>query len=334
MYSTGRSLVGMLDSLMRNSLVITREQLEDETGAILHFQRSMLETLAGVAPVLGSVFLAAMAAPLLIGGWNFSAEALGFRFDRINPANGIQRMFSGRSLVELGKSFAKFLLVGTVAVSVLWSQSAEILAISGEPTRVAMGHALTLCAQALLMMAGALGVIAAIDAPYQVWQHHRDLRMTRQEVRDESRESDGSPEIKNRIRSVQQEIARRRMMQDVPKADVVVTNPTHYAVALRYDDRRMRAPVVVAKGANEVAAKIREVAAESGVPLLSAPPLARVLFRNVDIGVEIPAALYAAVAQVLTYVMQLKAARREGVEPPPEPAIDPAVESLDRKVQE
>jgi flagellar biosynthetic protein FlhB len=236
--------------------------------------------------------------------------------------------------VELGKSIAKFLLVGSIAVIVLWTKSAEILAMSTEPLRVAIGHSLTLCASALLAMSAGLGLIAAIDAPYQIWQHHRDLRMTRQEVRDESRESDGSPEVKGRIRSAQQELARRRMMQDVPKADVVVTNPTHYAVALRYDERRMRAPVVVAKGADEVAARIREVAAEHGVPLLSAPPLARVLFRNVDIGVEIPGALYAAVAQVLTYVMQLKAARLTGAEAPPQPAIDPAIEALGRRVQE
>jgi flagellar biosynthesis protein FlhB len=333
MYFTGRGLAGSLDSLMRNSLAITRDQLADEAAAIQLFQRSMLETLLAVAPVLGSVFLAALAAPLLLGGWNFSAEALGMRLERINPANGFQRMFSVRSLVELGKSMVKFLLVGTIAVLVLRSKSGEILALSTEPIRMAVGHSLTLCAQALLMMAGALGLIAAVDAPYQIWQHHKDLRMTRQEVRDESKETDGSPEVKGRIRSMQQEIARRRMMQEVPKADVVVTNPTHYAVALRYDERRMRAPVVVAKGAGEVAAKIREVAAESGVPLLSAPPLARVLFRNVDIGVEIPAALYAAVAQVLTWVLQLKAARREGVQLPPEPVIDPAVESLGRKVE-
>jgi flagellar biosynthetic protein FlhB len=194
----------------------------------------------------------------------------------------------------------------------------------------AMADSLRLAAQALLAMSGSLALIAAIDVPYQLWQHARQLRMTREEIRQESRESDGSPEVKGRIRAAQQAIARRRMMQDVPTATVVVTNPTHFAVALRYDEKRSGAPILVAKGADEVAARIREVAVASGVPLVSAPPLARVLFRNVEIGVEIPAALYVAVAQVLTYVMHLRSARGAGLQLPVPPTIDPGVENLGR----
>jgi len=172
----------------------------------------------------------------------------------------------------------------------------------------------------------AIVIVAAVDVPWQLWQHLSKLRMTRQEIRDELKETEGSPEIKSRIRSVQQELARRRMMQEIPKADVVVVNPTHYSVALRYDERRMRAPVVVAKGVDAVALRIREIAAEHRVPIFEAPPLARALYRSVDIGAEIPASLYVAVAQVLTYVYQLRAARRTGEVPPVPPKIDPSID--------
>jgi flagellar biosynthetic protein FlhB len=183
------------------------------------------------------------------------------------------------------------------------------------------------------MLAGTLGLIAAVDVPWQLFQHSKQLRMTRQEVREEMKESEGSPEVKGRIRSMQREIARRRMMQEVPKADVVVVNPTHFAVALRYDERRMRAPLVVAKGADLIAARIREIATENSVPIFEAPPLARVLYRNVEIGGEIPTSLYTAVAQVLTYIYQLKTARREGLLPPQPPAINPNIEATDPRKQ-
>jgi flagellar biosynthetic protein FlhB len=200
------------------------------------------------------------------------------------------------------------------------------MGLGSEPIRVALAHAASLTGYAFLMLAATLGLIAAVDVPWQLFQHNKKLRMTRQEVRDEMKESEGSPEIKGRIRSMQREIARRRMMQEVPKADVVIVNPTHFAVALRYDDKRMRAPVVVAKGADLIAARIREVATESLVPIFEAPPLARALFKSVEIGNEIPATLYVAVAQVLTYIYQLKTARRSGMSPPTPPEIDPTID--------
>jgi flagellar biosynthetic protein FlhB len=224
------------------------------------------------------------------------------------------------------KAFAKFGLVALVAVIFLWLKTDEMLGLGEEPTAAAIGHAISLSGQALFAFAGALGLIAAIDVPWQLFQHIKSLRMTRQEVRDEMKESEGNPEIKGRIRQMQQEVAKRRMMQEVPKADVVVTNPTHFAVALRYDEKRMRAPVVVAKGADEVAARIREVAGEHNVPIFEAPPLARALFRTVDLNEPVPARLYVAVAQVLTYVYQLRAAKHSGAVPPTPPTIDPAVE--------
>ena len=326
----GSGIVGRMAEMMRRGLSLGGARLPDEGAAIAAFQGQMLDALLGIAPVLGLVFVAALVAPLALGGWNFSAEALGLKLERIDPLAGMGRMFSVRALVELAKSLAKFAGVGLVAVLVLRTQTDEILQLSRQAVVPAMAQSLHLAAQSLLAMAGALVVIAAIDVPYQIWQHGRQLRMTREEVRQEHRESEGSPEVKGRIRQAQQALARRRMMAEVPTATVVVTNPTHYAVALRYDERRDGAPVLIAKGADEVAARIREIAAENGVPLVSAPPLARVLFRNVDLGVQIPAALYVAVAQVLTYVMHLKAATGAGAPPPPPPAIDPAVERLGR----
>ncbi len=327
----GAGLVGSMADQMRRGLSLGGRAMLDESAAIASFQGAMFEALFAVAPVLGLVFLAALLAPLALGGWNFSTEALGFKFERIDPFAGIGRMFSIRSLVELAKSLAKFFAVGLVSVLLLWSQTDEILALSQRALVPAMADSLRLAAQALLAMSGSLALIAAIDVPYQLWQHARQLRMTREEIRQESRESEGSPEIKGRIRAAQQALARRRMMQEVPKATVVITNPTHFAVALRYDERRSGAPVLVAKGADEVAARIRELAEASGVPLVSAPPLARVLFRNVDLGVEIPSSLYVAVAQVLTYVMHLRTAQSAGLQAPTPPAIDPEVENLGRR---
>jgi len=327
----GPGVVGRMAALMRQGLSYDGPQMLDEHAAFGALEGFVIDALLALAPVLGLVMVAALAAPLALGGWNFSTEALGFKFERIDPLAGVGRMFSTRSLAELVKSIAKFSAVGLVASLMLWNETDEILALSRQAIVPAMAGALRLCAQALLAMAAALALIAAIDVPYQLWQHARQLRMTREEVRQEHRESEGSPEVKGRIRQAQQALARRRMMAEVPKATVVVTNPTHFAVALRYDERRNGAPILVAKGADDVAARIREVAAEAGVPLVSAPPLARVLFRNVDIGVEIPASLYVAVAQVLTYVMHLRAAMGQGLAPPPPPAIDPAVEQLGRR---
>jgi flagellar biosynthetic protein FlhB len=205
------------------------------------------------------------------------------------------------------------------------------MALSAEPTAVAVVHAASLVGFALLMLAASLGLIAGIDVPWQLWQYTQQLRMSRNEVREEMKESEGSPEIKGRIRAIQRELAKRRMMQEVPKADVVVVNPTHYAVALRYDEQRMRAPLVVAKGQDLIAARIREIADEHRVPIFEAPPLARALHRHVELGAEIPASLYVAVAQVLTYITQLRSARRDGTAAPPPPSIDPRIDPAPRQ---
>jgi flagellar biosynthetic protein FlhB len=323
----GAGLGDSLFELMRAGLSLSREQALDESSAISLFAAATLRAMLACAPILGLTLVAALLAPMVIGGWNMSFGVLAPDFSRLSPMAGFGRMFSARGLVELIKAFAKFGLIGLVAVLFLWSRRAELLELGGEAPAVAIGHAITLSGNALLYLSGSLALIAAIDVPWQLFQHNKQLRMTRQEVRDEMKESEGNPEVKGKIRQLQQEVARRRMMAQVPKADVIVTNPTHFAVALRYDDKRMRAPIVVAKGADAVAARIREVAAEHGVPVFEAPPLARALFRGVDLDHEVPANLYVAVAQVLTYIYQLKAARRSGTVPPTPPTIDASVET-------
>jgi flagellar biosynthetic protein FlhB len=322
LYILGGSVGGAVLGLMSRSFSFSRAEALDANRLAPRFAEAAGDAFLALAPVLGVVLLAALLAPLALGGWSFSMEPLAPKLERLNPLQGLRRMFALRSLVDLAKALAKFGVVAVVAVIVLWGEAPALLALGGEPSAQAIAHAFALIGKALASIAAGLLIIAAFDAPYQLWQYFSRMKMSRQEIRDEYKETEGSPELKARIREMQQQLARRRMMQEVPKADVVVTNPTHFAVALRYDDRRMRAPVVVAKGVDLTAARIREIATEHAVPIFEAPPLARVLYRNVEIGEEIPASLYVAVAQVLSYVFQLRVAKRSGGEPPPRPTVD------------
>ena len=331
LYLFGAGAANEMLSVMRDGLSVTSVDLMQSDVLLRHTADQFVHGFLAVVPLMGVLVLAAVAAPALIGGWNFSSEALAFKGERINPLAGIGRMFSVRSLVELIKAIGKFVFVGGIGCIVVWLQSEALMGLARQPIEVAILEATKITAYASLLMAASLGLIAIIDAPFQLWRFGEDMKMSRDDVRQEMKESDGSPENKSRIRSVQSALSRGRMMQDVPKANVVITNPTHYAVALRYDEKKNGAPVVIAKGADEVAAKIRELAAANGVPLVSAPPLARALFRYVDLGREIPAALYVAVAQILTYVWQLRQATRYGTTVPTLPVIDPAVENIGRR---
>lgn len=324
MYILGGQITGQAADMMRRTLTLTREEATDSSYLVSAFAQAAADGLWLSAPVLLAITLAAIIAPLALGGWSFSGEALMPKFSRLNPIEGVKRMFALRSLVELAKAMAKFGIVAVVAGIVLWHDAPTLMALGREPLQQAIGHATQITGKALLLISAGLLIIAGFDVPYQLWQYAKQMRMSREEIREEYKESEGSPEIKGRIRSMQQQLARQRMMQEVPKADVIVTNPTHFAVALKYDEKRMRAPIVVAKGADEIAAKIREIGGEHAVPIFEAPPLARVLFRNVDIGEEIPATLYVAVAQILTYVFQLKVAKRAGHQPPPKPDVEVA----------
>jgi flagellar biosynthetic protein FlhB len=320
--SMGSLLGGRMLALMHDGLSVTRTDALDSGRMVLQFEHGAAQGLLAAAPVLGVLLAAALVAPLAIGGWNFSARALVPDFSRLDPIAGFGRVFSLRGVIELLKALARFVVVGLVAVLVLRRQFHSFTALGIEPVRAATSHALAMCGTALIALGGALGAIALIDAPLALWQYHKSLRMSREELREEHKDAEGSPEVKSRVRRAQQALARRRMMQEVPKADVVVMNPTHYAVALRYDEQRMRAPVVVAKGRDLIALKIRELAAEHQVPTIEAPPLARALHASCELGDEIPARLYAAVAKVLTYVYQLRSARRQSARPPAPPDIE------------
>lgn len=275
-----------------------------------------LKAFIVAAPLLLAGFIAALVSPVLIGGWTFSTQALMPDFSRVSPFKGIGRMFSSQALAEVGKAVLKAVLIFGVGALMLWNSRDAFIALGHFEGASAIGAGLSQCFKLLAQLGTCLVLIAAVDVGVQLWGYHRNLRMTREELREESKETEGRPEVKARIRRTQLAMSQRRMMEAVPKADVIVTNPTHYAVALQYTDR-MRAPKVIAKGADEIAARIREIAKEHRVPLLSAPPLARSLYRACDLGQEIPANLYAAVAQVLTWVYQLK----RGIVRP-EPHID------------
>ena len=307
LWTTGASLQSALTLLLKDTLSFPREFAFEPALLLEHGSHVLGRVLWALLPFAAVVLAAVIVSPLLVGGWLFSAKALAPKFDRLDPVAGIARMFSLQSLGELGKALAKTVLVGAAAWYVVRSHADDVFALAMVPVGagdLSLGHLLFV---AFASMVGVLALVAAADVPWQRWRHAKQLMMTREEVRQEHKEQEGNPEIKGRIRAQQREMARRRMMADVPKADVVVTNPTHYAVALKYSEGRDAAPVVLAKGADDVAAKIREIAGEYGIPMLEAPPLARALYRHVEPGDAIPERLYTAVAQVLAYVFQLRA---------------------------
>lgn len=258
-----------------------------------------------IIPLMACIFLISLIAPIGIGGWVFSTEALMPKFSRLNPAQGLKRMFSLKSLVELGKSFLKFILVFLVAMLVIKHEFPEMFYLAHAPVEVAITRGLLLLLDCFLLVSASLILIAVIDVPYQLYEHMQRLKMTKQELKEEYKETEGKPEVKSQIRRAQQELARRRMMTDVPKATVVLTNPTHYAVAVVYDQKGNKPPLVVAKGKDLIAMQINKIAKAHTIPIISIPPLARALYFSTEINAEIPRGLYVAVAQVLAYVFQL-----------------------------
>jgi flagellar biosynthetic protein FlhB len=301
-----------LQNMLRASLTFDHASSFETSRMLIGVGAAGREGLYALLPVLGFTGLAALLAPLALGGWQLSAKGFEPKFNRLNPIEGFGRMFSINGPIQLGMSLAKTLVVGIIGGTAIWNRRDEILALATQPLHLALANSMHLIAVCCGMTVAGMFAVAALDVPYQLWQFHKKLRMTKEEVKREHRESEGDPHIKGKIRQQQRAMARRRMMAEVPKADVVVTNPTHFAVALQYADGEMRAPKVVAKGVNLVAARIRELAAEHNVPLLEAPPLARALYHNVDLNREIPGPLYGAVAEVLAWVYQLRRFKTEG----------------------
>lgn len=318
-------------SHMADSLIdVLRQGLHVERGTIFDPQapiRLLREMLGGglwaAGPLALAMLIVALVAPAALGGWTVSAKALAPKLSKLDPVKGLKRIFGVHGLVELAKALAKVMLVGAVGAYLFWRSRGDFQALAAEPLRLALHHSARIFINTFFMLAAALSLIALADVPFQLWDHARKLRMTKQEIKDELKQTEGRPEVKSRIRQLQQQAARGRMLEQVPKADVVVTNPTHFAVALRYDPLHMRAPKLMAKGTDLIAQRIRQIAQENGVALFEAPQLARALHYTTELEREIPAGLYLAVAQVLAYIYQLHSHRGAGRERPvrPEPAV-------------
>src|SRR5476651_1272776 len=292
--------------LMRLNFSLPREVILDQKSMGNYLMHSGQVALWAIQPIMISLLLAALIGPISLGGWLFSASSMAPKFSRMNPLSGLKRMFSTKALVELLKAFAKFTIVLFVALAVLSSDIADLQRIAHEPLETAIIHSIQVVGWSTLWMACGLIIIAAVDVPVQLWESHKKLLMTKQEVRDEHKDSEGRPEVKQRIRQLQREMSQRRMMAAIPQADVVITNPTHYAVALKYDADKGGAPILLAKGNDFLALKIREIAAEHKIMLLESPALARSIYYSTELDQEIPAGLYLAVAQVLAYVYQIR----------------------------
>ncbi|MBF6621959.1 MAG: flagellar type III secretion system protein FlhB [Pseudomonas stutzeri] len=316
--ASGAGLASSLMMMMQGSFDLSREVLLDESSMVRLLMSSGMIALEAIMPLLIVLLIVSIVGPISLGGWLFSAKSMAPKFSRMNPGAGLKRMFSAKALVELLKALGKFLVVLTVALLVLNAYQDDLLSIAKQPLELAIAHSAEIVGWCALWMACGLILIAAVDIPFQLWDNKQKLMMTKQEVKDEYKDAEGKPEVKSRIRQLQREAAQRRMMQAVPEADVVITNPTHFAVALKYDGGKGGAPKLVAKGGDFVALKIREIAQEHQVTVLESPALARAVYYSTELEQEIPAGLYLAVAQVLAYVYQLRQYRAgKGKRPEP-----------------
>jgi flagellar biosynthetic protein FlhB len=300
---------GQLSDHLANMM---RQSFEFDTAVIITptvaFERLFFLAKSGfsaLVPILIVIFLLSLVAPLILGGWVFSSESLHPKMSRLNPLEGFKRLFAVKGLMEVVKSILKFIIIGTVAIVVLKKHLPILLALGSAPLEAAINTGAIIMVKSFLWIAGSLIIIAGLDVPFQLYQHNKALKMSKQELRDEHKESEGQPEVKGAIRRAQHELSRRRMMAEVPKADVILTNPTHYAVAISYKKKGNKAPIVVAKGKDLVAFQISKVAQDNKIPILSVPPLARAVYFSTKLNKEIPRGLYTAVAQVLAYIFQL-----------------------------
>jgi len=330
MFFIGPMMVHDIRAIATDAMSLSRTEIYDPDILLIFLLHSLLQTLRALAPFFAVMFVAAAAAPLALGGWVSSMKPLALNLERLDPVKGIKRVFGPQGLMELAKALVKFALLAFTAVLVIRLVDRQMLRLGFENVGAAMSDSMHLIILSVLSLCVALFIVAAVDVPFQLWNHFRKLRMTRQEVRDELKQTEGDPELRGRIRSIQRDMSRRRMMGDVPKADVVLVNPTHYAVALKYDDSKAAAPKVLAKGTDLIASKIREIAEHHKVHIFAEPALTRALYYSTDVGREIPRALYVAVAQVLAYVYQVNRAQKYGGPMPEKPVDLPVPESMAR----
>ncbi|MEJ2443255.1 MAG: flagellar biosynthesis protein FlhB [Exilibacterium sp.] len=319
LYVFGQFIAARMVAIMRFNFSFEREAAFDTQRLFAHLGASFADGILALFPLFGVLLLAAIGGPIALGGWLWSSKALAPKLSRINPIEGIKRMFSLKSLMELGKALAKVGVVLVIALWVLSSLQQDMLDLANQAPLAGIVHSVQISAWAAIVLSAATLLIALVDVPFQLWDHARKLKMSRQDIKDEMKNTEGKPEVKGRIRQLQRELANNRMMAAVPEADVVITNPTHFSVALKYDPETMETPVVVAKGGDFVALKIREIATAHKVDIIEAPLLARAVFYTTEVDREIPGSLYVAVAQVLAYVFQLRNYRRGYGEKPPYP---------------
>jgi flagellar biosynthetic protein FlhB len=319
---TGGALATALQNILSSSLSPSF-LISDETEIASRLYETLVRGLLTIWPLMLIAIIAVVFSSTILGGWTFN---LSVKPNRMDPIKGVAKLFSVRSLGELGKALMKMAFIGAAAIFLLSGLADDILGLGLQEPKEAIKNSASLLVWFFFIVSLPLLAIAAIDVPWQLWNYHKELRMTRQEVRDEHKESDGRPEVKAKLREMQQAAANSRMMEKVPTADVIITNPTHFAVALKYDEARMAAPTLLAKGADNIAAKIRELANEHDVPIVESPRLARAVFASTDLDAEIPGGLYLAVAQILTYVYQLRSWETLGGDypEPPEPEVDDA----------
>jgi flagellar biosynthesis protein FlhB len=329
LWVSSRWMAGRMSELMRDGLSFGHAQAFQPDLMMTTLVRLCSKALESLAPFFVVVMIAAVAAPICMGGMVFTTKSFSIDLSRVNVFSGLKRVISLSGLAELVKGILKSALVGTVGYWVLWGHRDEILGLMSMPLEAGLGQFAHLLLLSSLLVVASLGVVAAADVPFQLWQYSDKMKMTKEELKQEFKEQEGDPQIKARIRARQREMAKRRMMEAVPKADVVVTNPTHYAVAIKYDAEAMGAPKVVAKGADYVAQAIRELALENHVPLLEAPPLARALYHHTKVDDQIPASLYTAVAEVMAYVYRLNHFLSQGGLPPETPHDLPVPVDLD-----
>ena len=331
LWVTGYPLAQQLAGMLSEGLRFDHGMIGNDRQMLNQFAMLLRQALWALLPVIAGLVLVALSTPMLLGGVAFSIK---FDVKRLNPLAGFKRLFSTQVLAELLKAILKALLVGWVAGLYLWHNWAAMLHLITQPPLDALSNALQMVFGCGMLIVLGLVPMVAFDVFYQLWSHFKKLKMSKQEIRDEHKQQEGDPQVKGRIRQQQRVMARRRMMADVPQADVIVTNPTHYAVALQYNDKKMSAPKVLAKGAGEIAQRIRELGNQHRIPLLEAPPLARALFRHSEIGQHIPITLYAAVAEVLAWVYQLRRWQREGGMIPKKPERLPVPAALDFGLRE
>ena len=311
-----------LSKIMSDSFTINRLELFAPSSSILErLEQASFDAIVMLIPFFIIAVVVAVVSSVILGGIAFSSQAIAPKLSKLNPLKGLKKMVSMQSLVELLKTLAKFALVGSVTAILLNHLMGDFLALHSMELHQGARWMRDIIGWSVVLLSSTLILVAAMDIPFQLWNHKQQLKMTRQEVRDELKDTEGRPEIKGKIRQLQQEIAQRRMMEEVPKADVIVTNPTHFAVALRYDQTTMRAPKLVAKGADLVAANIRKVGSEADVPVIESPLLARAIYFSTELDHAIPAGLYLVVAKLLAYIFQLKVYTEQGGLSPDKPEL-------------